>query len=87
MTNESGKNSSYTDESLCAQAAAGDRTAEEIKVHIGSACPRPEEKYINVKGRCQTQGLPKAIRLCASEMTVALDEPVSAIIEAVCSVV
>lgn len=65
----------------------GERTAEEIKLRIGSACPRKEEKYIDVKGRCLTYGLPKAIRLCASEMTVALDEPVTAIIEAVCSVV
>ena len=65
----------------------GDRTAEEIKLHIGSACPRAEEKYIDVKGRCLSQGLPKAIRLCSSEMVTALDEPISAIIEAVCSVV
>ena len=34
-----------------------------------------------------SQGLPKAIRLCSSEMVTALDEPVSAILEAVCSVV
>ena len=65
----------------------GERTAEDIKLHIGSACPRAEEKYIDVKGRCLSQGLPKAIRLCSSEMIQALDEPVSAIIEAVCSVV
>ena len=65
----------------------GDRTAEEIKLHIGSACPRAEEKYIDVKGRCLSQGLPKAIRLCSSEMVEALEEPISFIIEAVCSVV
>ena len=45
MTNESGKNSSYTDESLCAQAAAGDRTAEETLVHrhtrLVRMCARP----------------------------------------------
>lgn len=65
----------------------GERTAEEIKLTIGSACPRAEEKYIDVKGRCLSQGLPKAIRLCSSEMVAALDEPIGAIIEAVCSVV
>ncbi|MBQ8837106.1 MAG: rod shape-determining protein MreB [Clostridia bacterium] len=65
----------------------GERTAEEVKVRIGSAGPRPEEKYIDIKGRCLSQGLPKAIRLCSSEMVAALDEPVSSILEAVCSVV
>ncbi|MBR5012157.1 MAG: rod shape-determining protein MreB [Clostridia bacterium] len=65
----------------------GERTAEEVKVRIGSAGPRTEEKYIDIKGRCLSQGLPKAIRLCSSEMVTALDEPVSAILEAVCSVV
>lgn len=65
----------------------GERTAEEIKLRIGSAYPREEEKYIDIKGRCLSQGLPKAIRLCSSEMLTALEEPIAAIIEAVCAVV
>lgn len=65
----------------------GERTAEEVKLRIGSAYPREEEKYIDIKGRCLSQGLPKAIRLCSSEMLTALEEPITAIIEAVCAVV
>ena len=65
----------------------GERTAEEVKLRIGCAIPRAEEKYIDIKGRCLSQGLPKAIRLSSSEMLKALEEPISVIIEAVCSVV
>ncbi|MBQ9429768.1 MAG: rod shape-determining protein [Clostridia bacterium] len=64
----------------------GEPTAEKVKMTIGSAIPRPEEKYIEVKGRSASQGLPKAVRLCSSEMTFALEEPISKIIEALCTV-
>ena len=65
----------------------GERTAEEIKIAIGSVWTREERKYIDVKGRCLIQGLPKMIRIWSDEMIEALDEPITMIVEAVCSVI
>jgi len=65
----------------------GERTAEEIKIRIGGAWQREEPRYIEVKGRCLQQGLPRVIRLCSLEMPEALEEPITQIIEAVCSVI
>lgn len=65
----------------------GERTAEEIKIRVGSAWPREEVRYIDVKGRCLVQGLPRVVRITSAEMMEALEEPITAIIEAVCSVV
>ena len=65
----------------------GERTAEEIKIRIGGAWQREEPKYIEVKGRDLRQGLPKVVRLCSLEMPEALEEPITQIIEAVCSVI
>ena len=52
----------------------GERTAEDVKLHIGSACPRAEEKYMDVKGRCLSQGLPKAIRIQVGKRVLELSE-------------
>lgn len=65
----------------------GERTAEEIKIKIGCAWQRDEPRYIDVKGRCLVQGLPKVVRITSNEIPDALEEPISSIVEAVCSVI
>ena len=65
----------------------GERTAEEIKIKIGAAWQREEPRVIEVKGRCLVQGLPRVVQISSLEMPDALEEPITAIIEAVCSVI
>ena len=64
----------------------GERTAEELKINIGTAYPRPAEVYMDIRGRNLISGLPKTITVSSSEMMEALEEPVSAIVDAVHSV-
>ena len=61
----------------------GERTAEQIKITIGSAYPLQEETSIDVKGRDLVAGLPKTMTLTSEEVREALHEPVSAIVEAI----
>jgi len=61
----------------------GERTAEDIKIAIGSAFPLKEELEMQVKGRDQVMGLPKVITITSEEIREALQEPVSAIVDAV----
>ncbi|MFH1477237.1 MAG: rod shape-determining protein [Verrucomicrobiota bacterium] len=61
----------------------GERTAEQIKISIGSAYPLPEETSMEVKGRDLVAGLPKTLTLTTEEVREALHEPVSTIVEAV----
>ncbi len=61
----------------------GERTAEEIKIAVGSAFPIKEELEIQVKGRDQVMGLPKILTITSEEIREALREPVSAIVDAV----
>ena len=61
----------------------GDRTAEEIKLTIGSAYPMNEEKSMTVKGRNLYDGLPKDITLTSQEVRDALADPLNTIVEAV----
>ena len=61
----------------------GERTAEEIKIAIGSAYPLGEEMSYEVKGRDLVAGLPKTLTITSDEVREALQEPVSAIIEAI----
>lgn len=65
----------------------GERTAEEIKVKVGAAWQRNENRFIDVKGRCLKQGLPRVVRINTFELPNALEEPITAIVEAVCSVI
>lgn len=65
----------------------GERTAEQIKIKVGAVWMRDEQRYIDVKGRCLLQGLPKVIRIYSNEMLEALEEPITQVVEAVCSVV
>lgn len=61
----------------------GERTAEEIKMTIGSAYPLGEEMAMEVKGRDLVAGLPKTLTITSEEIREALQEPVSAVIEAI----
>jgi rod shape-determining protein MreB len=61
----------------------GERTAEEIKMAIGSAFPSPDEPHAEIRGRDLVTGLPKTIELTSSEIRAALEEPVSQIVAAV----
>ena len=59
----------------------GERTAEDIKIKIGSAYPLEEEMTLEVKGRDLVAGLPKSINITSEEIREALQEPLRAIIE------
>lgn len=61
----------------------GERSAEEIKIKVGTAYPREKDISIEVRGRNLLTGLPRNIRIYSSEMLEALEEPVSHIIETV----
>ena len=61
----------------------GERTAEEIKIRIGSAFPLEEELSMEVRGRDLIAGLPKGITISSEEIREALQEPLSAILEVV----
>ncbi|CEQ19312.1 rod shape-determining protein Mbl [[Clostridium] sordellii] len=64
----------------------GDRTAEQIKINIGTAYPREEEVSMDVKGRNLLTGLPQKINVESKEMLDALKEGVNQIVAAVHSV-
>ncbi len=61
----------------------GERTAEEIKIEIGSAFPIEENKNLEVKGRDLVSGIPKTIVINEEEIRDALIEPVTQIVEGV----
>ena len=61
----------------------GERTAEDIKIAIGSAFPLKDELEMQVKGRDQVMGLPKILTITSEEIRESLREPVSAIVDAV----
>ena len=61
----------------------GEKTAEMLKVQIGCAYPRDEELTLDVRGRNLITGLPATVTVSSTEMLEALEEPVSAIFEAV----
>jgi rod shape-determining protein MreB len=63
--------------------AIGDRTAEEIKIQMGSAWPLEEELTADIRGRDLVSGLPRTIQLTTEHVREALAEPVSAIVDAV----
>jgi rod shape-determining protein MreB len=63
--------------------AIGERTAEEVKVTLGSAWPFQQEVHAEIRGRDLVTGLPKTIVTTTQEIREALEEPVSAIIDAV----
>jgi len=61
----------------------GERTAEEIKIQIGSAYPVGDEEDAEVRGRDLLTGLPKNVILSSEEIRMAIEEPLSAIVLAI----
>jgi len=63
--------------------AIGDRTAEEIKISLGSAWPLEVELHAEIRGRDLVTGLPKTVITTTEEIRDAIEEPVTAIVDAV----
>jgi rod shape-determining protein MreB len=63
--------------------AIGDRTAEEIKITIGSAMALPEEEVMEIKGRDNISGLPKTVTMSTNEVVEAIQEELKEMVKAV----
>jgi len=61
----------------------GERTAEDIKLNIGSAFPKNVDDKMSVRGRDLVSGLPKTLNITSSEILEALKEPINTIIDAI----
>lgn len=61
----------------------GERTAEEIKMTIGAAYPKPKEEYMEVRGRDLITGLPKNLSISSAEIMEALKEPINSIVDSI----
>jgi len=61
----------------------GERTAEDIKVKIGSAFPLEKEETYNISGRDLVTGLPKELKVSSEEIREALKEPVNAVVDSI----
>jgi len=61
----------------------GERTAEMVKIQIGTAYPEEEVRTMEIKGRDLLSGTPKVLQVSSEEMREALAEPINAILEAV----
>ncbi len=61
----------------------GERTAEDIKIRLGSAAPIPKEITMDVKGRDLVAGLPKTVTITSQEIREAMADPLSTIVDAV----
>jgi rod shape-determining protein MreB and related proteins len=61
----------------------GERTAEQIKIAIGSAFPLPEEEKAEIRGRDLATGLPKVVHITSEEIREAIADPVTQIVQAV----
>jgi rod shape-determining protein MreB len=61
----------------------GERTAEELKIKIGTAYPLNNEETEEIRGRDLVSGLPKTVTVTSTEIYQALSEPVSAILDAI----
>lgn len=61
----------------------GERTAEDIKIQIGSAFPYEDEGTMNIKGRNLLNGLPENIEISSEEVREALQDPLASVLEAV----
>ena len=63
--------------------AIGERTAEDVKIAIGSAFPVGDDATVDIRGRDLVSGLPKNLRLTGAEVRQSLQEPVAAIVDAI----
>ncbi len=61
----------------------GERTAEEIKIKIGTALPKKEEDFLEIRGRDFISGLPKNIKISSNETAQAIAETLTDIIQAI----
>lgn len=61
----------------------GERTAEEIKIKIGSAFPLEKEESMDIKGRDLVAGVPKTMKISSSQVREAIAEPIDAIVDGV----
>jgi len=61
----------------------GERTAEDIKLRIGSAYPTEEEETHTVSGRDLVTGLPKDLTISGTEIREALKEPVNSVVDSI----
>lgn len=61
----------------------GERTAEEIKMTIGAAYPKPKEESLEIRGRDLITGLPKNLTITSSEIAEAIKEPINSIIDSI----
>ncbi|HEU4568023.1 MAG TPA: rod shape-determining protein, partial [Marmoricola sp.] len=61
----------------------GERTAEEIKMTLGSAFPMPKEPEAEIRGRDMVSGLPRTVTVSSAAIRHALEEPLHAIVDAV----
>jgi rod shape-determining protein MreB len=66
--------------------ATGDRTAEELKIKIGSALPLKEKRTMDIRGRDVVTGLPRTIMVTSDDVTEAIQDELRGIIQAVKSV-
>ena len=64
----------------------GERSAEDLKINIGTAYPREKEVFMEIRGRNLLTGLPKNINISSTDMLEAMEEPISQIVETVHSV-
>ncbi len=65
------------------QLIVGERTAEQLKIGIGSALPGGEEPVMRIKGRCLARGIPRQAAVRAGELREALAAPVQRIVDAI----
>ncbi len=63
--------------------ALGERTAEEIKIALGSAYPLEEELRAEIRGRDLVTGLPKTVLITTEQIREAIEEPVQAVVDAI----
>lgn len=61
----------------------GDRTAEDVKITVGSALPEKEDRTMEIRGRDMVSGLPKTLKLTAAEINAAMRDPIVNIVEAI----
>ncbi len=65
----------------------GERTAEDIKIRIGDVYEHKKPAYMRVTGRSLTEGTPRDVLISSREMIEALYEPITAILDSICSVI
>lgn len=63
--------------------AVGERTAEEVKIKVGTALPERKERVVEIRGRDLATGLPRSIKVSSNEVCVAIEDVLEEIIQAI----